>query len=123
MGNADGAESEGFAVLGQNLGAKSVLASLWKVSDVGTPDLMVRFYKWRAEHPDMSKGAAFRRAQLSLLSVATKPVTKQAADLPRADMAGQTPRSLSLPLFVRDAKRPFAHPYYWSSFVLIGNWK
>jgi CHAT domain-containing protein/tetratricopeptide (TPR) repeat protein len=25
--------------------------------------------------------------------------------------------------FVPDPKRPFAHPFYWSPFVLIGNWR
>jgi CHAT domain-containing protein len=25
--------------------------------------------------------------------------------------------------FVRDRQKPFAHPYYWSPFVLIGNWR
>jgi CHAT domain-containing protein len=25
--------------------------------------------------------------------------------------------------FRLDKRRPFAHPYYWSPFVLFGNWK
>jgi CHAT domain-containing protein len=28
-----------------------------------------------------------------------------------------------LPLIVKDARRPFAHPHYWAPFILIGNWK
>jgi CHAT domain-containing protein len=24
--------------------------------------------------------------------------------------------------FKKDGRIPFAHPYYWSSFILIGNW-
>lgn len=27
------------------------------------------------------------------------------------------------PLFKTDDKRPFAHPYYWAPFILIGNWR
>jgi len=27
------------------------------------------------------------------------------------------------PLFQRDDKKPFANPYYWAPFILIGNWK
>jgi CHAT domain-containing protein len=27
------------------------------------------------------------------------------------------------PLFTRDEKKPFAHPFYWAPFILIGNWK
>ncbi|HMJ09680.1 MAG TPA: hypothetical protein VK468_11785, partial [Pyrinomonadaceae bacterium] len=26
-------------------------------------------------------------------------------------------------LFKPDPKRPFAHPYYWAPFILIGNWR
>ena len=41
--SGNGKEAEGFAYLAQSLGAKSVIASLWKVSDAGTPELMIRF--------------------------------------------------------------------------------
>ena len=27
------------------------------------------------------------------------------------------------PVYKRDARRPYAHPYYWAPFILIGNWK
>jgi CHAT domain-containing protein len=27
------------------------------------------------------------------------------------------------PLFKLDPGRPYAHPYYWAPFILIGNWK
>jgi len=30
---------------------------------------------------------------------------------------GQAPR------FTDDPKRPYAHPYYWAPFILIGNWR
>jgi CHAT domain-containing protein len=29
----------------------------------------------------------------------------------------------SSPRFTRDPKRPYAHPYYWAPFILIGNWR
>jgi CHAT domain-containing protein len=32
------------------------------------------------------------------------------------DIAGQ-------PRFETDPKAPFAHPYFWAPFILIGNWK
>ncbi len=25
--------------------------------------------------------------------------------------------------FKKDEKAPFGHPYYWSPFILIGNWR
>jgi len=28
---------------------------------------------------------------------------------------------MDLPLFATDPKAPYAHPYYWAPFVLIGN--
>jgi CHAT domain-containing protein len=37
------------------------------VSDAGTPELMTRFYRLRAADPLIPKGAAERRAHLSLL--------------------------------------------------------
>ena len=85
---ADGEEVEGFAYAAQKLGAKSVIASLWKVSDEGTRELMLKFYEIRQKNPKLPKGEAMRQAQLSLLK-----------------------------------NEKYAHPYFWSPFILIGNWK
>jgi CHAT domain-containing protein/tetratricopeptide (TPR) repeat protein len=121
--SGNGKESEGFAFLAQRLGATTVLASLWKVSDEGTPELMARFYKLRAENPQVPKGEAFRQAQLSLLGpeAVTDEGGRPAAR--RAELAVADGLKGKLPRYVRDARRPFAHPYYWSSFVFIGNWR
>jgi len=120
----DGKEAEGFAYLAQSLGAKSVIASLWKISDAGTPELMIRFYRLRKDNPKMSKGEAFRQAQLSLLNPRTKDerITSTSTSA-RSEFAGTPPAGISLPVFVKDPKRPFAHPHYWASFVMIGNWR
>ena len=127
--SANGRESESFAHLAQSLGAKSVIASLWKVADAGTPELMIHFYKLRAANPHMPKGEAFRQAQLALLGAdvrkETDPQSKesQRPAPTRAEIVNAGGVRVALPLFVKDEKRPFAHPYFWSAFVLIGNWR
>lgn len=118
--SGNGKEAEGFAYLAQSLGAKSVIASLWKVSDTGTPELMTRFYQLRKDNPQMSKGEAFRLAQLSLLDTEAK--TKETS-ANRSKLIELKREKIELPLFVKDKQKPFAHPHYWSSFVLIGNWR
>jgi CHAT domain-containing protein len=120
----NGKEAEGFAYLAQSLGAKSVIASLWKVSDSGTPELMIRFYKRIAENQNITKGEAFRWAQLSLLygSVSTADDLGSGKHERTEVMKMKTNKSELTP-FIKDAKRPLAHPHYWSSFVLIGNWR
>jgi CHAT domain-containing protein len=128
--SANGKESESFAYVAQDLGAKTVLASLWPVSDVGTPELMTRFYTLRAANPSMTKGEAFYRAQVSLVrgeKVGERTVTKPPPSSTnghgnRAEKFAAGSRA-NLPLFVRDPARPFAHPFYWAPFVLIGNWR
>jgi CHAT domain-containing protein/tetratricopeptide (TPR) repeat protein len=65
--DADGKEVEGFAVLAQQKGAKSVLASLWPVADKSTPLLMEKFYQVRSAKAGTLKAEALRAAQLSLL--------------------------------------------------------
>ncbi len=119
---SNGKESEGFPFLAQSLGAKTVIASLWKVSDIGTPELMIRFYKLRAEDPLISKGEAFRQAQLSLLNGAAGD-GKTGAKGRRSDPISLDDFDTRLPVFKKDPARPFAHPHYWASFVLIGNWR
>ena len=119
--SGNGKEAVGFAYLAQSLGAKSVIASLWKVSDTGTPELMIRFYKLRAENPSMPKGEAFRRAQLSLLGAETKNARNTNSN--RSGVVDFGGKKIELPLYQKDEKKPFAHPHYWSSFVLIGIWR
>jgi CHAT domain-containing protein len=85
---------EGLAYVAQRKGAKSVMASLWVVSDRGTKELMLKFYELRKTHPELTKGEALRQAQLALL---------------KGD---------------HDPKGPaLNNPYYWAPFVLIGNWR
>src|SRR5204863_2058180 len=46
-------------------GARSVVASLWNISDRGTSELMTRFYRGML-HDGLSPAAALRRAQLGM---------------------------------------------------------
>jgi CHAT domain-containing protein len=124
-----GGEFEGFSNVLVGMGTESVLASLWEVSDVGTPPLMRAFYQARAgtaagssaasAPTAVSKALALQRAQLACLSGAARP----------GAAGGGTDRSAALKVqpapssgaFVVDPARPLAHPYYWAAFVLIGN--
>jgi CHAT domain-containing protein/uncharacterized protein HemY len=114
--DADGKEVEGFAVLAQRQGAKAVVATLWAVADESTALLMKEFYRRRMTDPNISKAEALRQAQLALL-------TGQL----RGDVStGRGPRTTTdgaAAKFVKDPERPFAHPYFWAPFLLMGNWK
>jgi CHAT domain-containing protein len=117
---ANGKEIEGFAYMAQTLGAKSVMASLWQVSDIGTKELMLKFYQLRKEQPDLPKGEALRQAQLFLLNGTNKAVSAESASKGVEEQKGL---AAGLKPFKKDEKIPLAHPYYWSSFILIGNWR
>jgi CHAT domain-containing protein/Tfp pilus assembly protein PilF len=95
-GMGDGTEVEGFGALAQRQGAQAVIASLWPVADSSTKVLMQKFYRIREASPGKTKLEALREAQLALLGTSVKRP------------AG--------------AESPYAHPYYWASFFLMGNW-
>jgi CHAT domain-containing protein len=114
---SNGVEVEGFAVLAQNQGAKAVLASLWSVADNSTRDLMIAFYKQLEATPRVSKAEALQKAQLELLK--GKYLPGEIAPWRRFDEKAISAESSFRP----DPKAPFAHPYYWSPFVLMGNWQ
>jgi|JFJP01.1.fsa_nt_gi CHAT domain-containing protein/Tfp pilus assembly protein PilF len=80
-----GVEILGFGYQVQRAGAKSSIASLWRVGDEGTQNLMQAFYGY-VKQTNNSRAIALRLAQIDMIR-------------------GQS----------------FAHPYFWSPFILIGN--
>ncbi|HSY17199.1 MAG TPA: CHAT domain-containing protein [Candidatus Acidoferrales bacterium] len=114
--SADGREVEGFAVLAQKQGAKAVLASLWPVADQSTQLLMREFYRRRESHPGMPKAEALRQAQLALLHGDLRGGSPAASRGVSLNQTGPAP-------FPLNPDAPYAHPYFWSPFILIGNWK
>jgi CHAT domain-containing protein/tetratricopeptide (TPR) repeat protein len=74
-------------------GARSVVASLWRVADDSTAELMTRFYGHLAS--GVPKADALRAAQLDLLRAGGKS----------------------------NASAPFAHPFHWAAFQVFGDWR
>jgi CHAT domain-containing protein/Tfp pilus assembly protein PilF len=93
--DSDGREIDGLGITAQKKGAKAVVATLWPVDDASVGLLMAAFYKLWVTTPGIEKAEALRQAQLALLHGAS----------------AQPPSS------------PYANPFYWAPFVLIGNWK
>ena len=117
---ANGKEVEGFGVLAQRQGAKAVIASLWPVADRSTKNLMQEFYKLREAKADVPKVEALRQAQIKLLRGELQ-VTGEV--LAARSIIHEEDKTANLPKFKIDPKAPYAHPYYWAPFILIGNWK
>jgi len=118
----DDSTIEGFGAYCQVKGAKSVLSTLWKVSDHGTSQWMTTFYRLLAG--GAGKGEAYHRAQLAMIT----GEDAAALALPKggARSGPTTPPPVSSSPgkpFIPDPKRPYAHPYYWAPFTLSGNWR
>ncbi len=109
---ADGEGLLGLQRAFQVAGAKTVVASLWKVPDAATARLMQRFYEnlWDRK---MGKLEALREAQLWMMKDpsargAGNPADKSARG---AEVIKDTPNGGRLP------------PLYWAAFVLSGDWR
>jgi CHAT domain-containing protein/Tfp pilus assembly protein PilF len=89
-------------------GARSVMASLWKVSDRLTGELMVRFYRHLAA--GQTKDVALQSAQREMIGRPAAAVAAVAAA--RGGGAGGRPVTL-------DA----AAPYFWAAFEISGDWR
>jgi CHAT domain-containing protein len=122
---------EGFLGFSQALllaGARGTLLSLWPVDDRATALLMTRFYENMLGTPDKTvkalptKAEALAEAKRWLRDLTAGEVERLTADLPRGLPSGtrgvRREASASPPA---NAPRPFAHPFYWSAFVLIGD--
>lgn len=80
-------------------GARSVLASLWKISDRTTAEFMVRFYRHLKE--GLSKDEALRATQMEFIRGPIQVMNEKGE---RVDF---------------DASAP----YYWAAFQLYGDWQ
>ncbi|NEO86275.1 MAG: CHAT domain-containing protein [Spirulina sp. SIO3F2] len=105
----DASAELGFAGLAVQTGVKSALASLWQVSDLGTLALMTSFYEHLKDTQITTKAEALRQAQLNLLHNPT---------LLAEGMLGGSPLP---PELARYSDADLSHPYYWSSFTLVGS--
>ena len=118
---------EGYVGFSQALfvaGARSVLLSNWKVDDRATALLMRRFYEnlLGAVGQSMSKADALAEAKQWLRNLSAEEVEKLTRDLPKGLPEGTRGTRREIPSAQENkTSRPFQHPYYWSSFVLIGD--
>jgi CHAT domain-containing protein/tetratricopeptide (TPR) repeat protein len=138
--DANGREVDAFFELAQRLGAQSVLATLWPVADNSTPWLMREFYDLKV-NKKQNKAEALRNAQLALLNGSAKTsrstvrsdasqvkIVVEGESKPTETVTETRAEKFTIAKkdakpFIPDLKRPFAHPFYWSPFVLIGNWR
>jgi len=101
----------GFAGFAAKAGVKSVLASLWYVEDWGTLPMMAEFYNNLDDAP--IKAEAWRRAQVAMIEGKVKYEDNQ---LILSDQTITLPSSDAQP-----GNPDLSHPYYWSSFSIVGN--
>ncbi|BFM40719.1 CHAT domain-containing protein [Synechocystis sp. LKSZ1] len=83
----------GLAGAAVQVGVKGAIGSLWPVADESTFLLVTSFYE-NLVHNSMSKAEALRQTQIKMIHA------KENTD-------------------INDL---YANPYYWSPFILIGNW-
>ena len=97
-------------------GTPSVVASLWKVDDSSTAQLMANFYR---NLKTMTKVEALRQAQLQLIRGEGR------SDLfARRGVGGIT--KLGTPASSENSLSPFVStslPYFWAPFILVGDGK
>lgn len=110
-------ESElGFAGLAIGAGVKSALASFWKVDDLATLALMSKFYEELRSIDITVKAEALQAAQLAMLR---GEVTVKDGKFQGLQEEITLPQELLKILGTRE--KDLSHPFYWSSFTMIGS--
>jgi hypothetical protein len=126
------AHGEGYLGFAQALlicGTRSVCLSLWQVDDVATALLMDRFYANLLGQRDgltkgMGKAEALAEAKAWLRTLpraeALKLAAKMTGGVERGKGRPALPQTPVVPETDKD-EPPYAHPYYWAAFVLVGD--
>jgi CHAT domain-containing protein len=103
----DGLAVEGLATKAQYMGARSVLATLWSISDGSTAIFMQSFYQLRRDK-SLTKAEALRAVQLKFI---------------RSELNGSNlPIQLQTNRYADSLMPNYQHPFFWAGFILLGNW-
>lgn len=125
----------GFAQAFLTAGSRAVCLSLWKVDDTATALLMSRFYENLLGKRDgldkpLGKAAALAEAKRWLRELSAEAALKLTASATDGVVRGTRGKGEKLELAIPTADserpatkdtKPFAHPRYWSAFILIGD--
>jgi CHAT domain-containing protein/tetratricopeptide (TPR) repeat protein len=126
------ARGEGYLGFAQALliaGTRSVCLSLWQVDDVATALVMDRFYGNLLGQRDglkqpLGKAEALAEAKAWLRTLprseALKLAAKMSGGVERGKGRPALPQTPVVPETDKD-EPPYAHPYYWAAFVLVGD--
>jgi CHAT domain-containing protein len=145
----EGKEVESLGEVVQRAGASAVLATLMPVDDRSAPELMREFYRLRYQEGE-DKAGALRGAQLLVMrDERTHPGPPEGGGVQAPDggreaaaqeggreaaaQEGESTRGTALsaagteapgePRAARWEGTGFSHPFFWSTFVIMGSWK
>ena len=119
----------GFAQAALLAGSRAVCLSLWQVDDAATALLMERFYQNLLGRREGLKGPLPKAEALAEAQAWLRGLPRAEAQRRAARLAGGVARGkgrqlgpLLPPLPAGPAGQPpYAHPYYWAAFVLVGD--